>query len=158
MAYQKIKINLIIKCMMPYFLHIIPISDDSMLNRILQGQYTSFGLGLISNISILFWNIFFLIPDLMMIILPTFWSMPTMIPGCFGRPTMEGNTARGASSPAKPAYIKWERIPGIIENFRIYNHLTHSWPIIYYKCLNIFVRHLIRSLLYFYLQLTTNFT
>ena len=26
-----------------------------------------------------------------------------MIPGCLGRPTMEGNTARGASSPAKPA-------------------------------------------------------
>ena len=29
--------------------------------------------------------------------------MPTMIPGCFGRPTMEGKTALGASSPAKPA-------------------------------------------------------
>eukprot|EP00419_Tripos_fusus_P025923 CAMPEP_0172703182 /NCGR_PEP_ID=MMETSP1074-20121228/37038_1 /TAXON_ID=2916 /ORGANISM="Ceratium fusus, Strain PA161109" /LENGTH=64 /DNA_ID=CAMNT_0013525045 /DNA_START=86 /DNA_END=278 /DNA_ORIENTATION=+ len=26
-----------------------------------------------------------------------------MMPGIFGRPTMEGNTARGASSPAKPA-------------------------------------------------------
>lgn len=26
-----------------------------------------------------------------------------MIPGCLGRPTMDGNTARGASSPAKPA-------------------------------------------------------
>mmetsp|Transcript_11146 Transcript_11146/g.12772 ORF Transcript_11146/g.12772 Transcript_11146/m.12772 type:complete len:103 (+) Transcript_11146:750-1058(+) len=29
--------------------------------------------------------------------------MPTMIPGCFGRPTMDGKTARGASSPANPA-------------------------------------------------------
>ena len=29
--------------------------------------------------------------------------MPTMIPGCFGRPTIDGKTARGASSPAKPA-------------------------------------------------------
>eukprot|EP00420_Gonyaulax_spinifera_P033466 CAMPEP_0197880180 /NCGR_PEP_ID=MMETSP1439-20131203/8061_1 /TAXON_ID=66791 /ORGANISM="Gonyaulax spinifera, Strain CCMP409" /LENGTH=67 /DNA_ID=CAMNT_0043499727 /DNA_START=12 /DNA_END=212 /DNA_ORIENTATION=- len=26
-----------------------------------------------------------------------------MMPGILGRPTMEGNTARGASSPAKPA-------------------------------------------------------
>jgi len=29
-----------------------------------------------------------------------------MIPGCFGLPTMEGKTALGASSPAKPAYNK----------------------------------------------------
>ena len=36
-------------------------------------------------------------------LLTSFWSMPTMIPGCFGRPTMEGKTALGASSPAKPA-------------------------------------------------------
>eukprot|EP01138_Halocafeteria_seosinensis_P014376 gb/GECG01014677.1/.p1 GENE.gb/GECG01014677.1/~~gb/GECG01014677.1/.p1 ORF type:complete len:105 (+),score=6.73 gb/GECG01014677.1/:1-315(+) len=27
-----------------------------------------------------------------------------MIPGCLGRPTMLGNTARGASSPANPAW------------------------------------------------------
>eukprot|EP00441_Pelagodinium_beii_P037278 CAMPEP_0197646978 /NCGR_PEP_ID=MMETSP1338-20131121/23964_1 /TAXON_ID=43686 ORGANISM="Pelagodinium beii, Strain RCC1491" /NCGR_SAMPLE_ID=MMETSP1338 /ASSEMBLY_ACC=CAM_ASM_000754 /LENGTH=67 /DNA_ID=CAMNT_0043220669 /DNA_START=5 /DNA_END=205 /DNA_ORIENTATION=+ len=26
-----------------------------------------------------------------------------MMPGIFGRPTMDGNTALGASSPAKPA-------------------------------------------------------
>eukprot|EP00604_Paraphysomonas_vestita_P002669 CAMPEP_0174818624 /NCGR_PEP_ID=MMETSP1107-20130205/1409_1 /TAXON_ID=36770 /ORGANISM="Paraphysomonas vestita, Strain GFlagA" /LENGTH=38 /DNA_ID= /DNA_START= /DNA_END= /DNA_ORIENTATION= len=26
-----------------------------------------------------------------------------MIPGCFGLPTIDGKTARGASSPAKPA-------------------------------------------------------
>eukprot|EP00441_Pelagodinium_beii_P042266 CAMPEP_0197647534 /NCGR_PEP_ID=MMETSP1338-20131121/25721_1 /TAXON_ID=43686 ORGANISM="Pelagodinium beii, Strain RCC1491" /NCGR_SAMPLE_ID=MMETSP1338 /ASSEMBLY_ACC=CAM_ASM_000754 /LENGTH=50 /DNA_ID=CAMNT_0043221359 /DNA_START=51 /DNA_END=200 /DNA_ORIENTATION=- len=26
-----------------------------------------------------------------------------MIPGIFGRPTIDGNTALGASSPAKPA-------------------------------------------------------
>jgi len=29
-----------------------------------------------------------------------------MIPGCFGLPTMEGKTALGASSPAKPALIR----------------------------------------------------
>ncbi len=30
--------------------------------------------------------------------------MPTITPVWRGRPTMEGNTARGASSPAKPAF------------------------------------------------------
>ena len=33
----------------------------------------------------------------------SFWPIPTITPWCLGRPTMEGNTARGASSPAKPA-------------------------------------------------------
>ena len=33
----------------------------------------------------------------------SFWSMPTMMPGIFGRPMMEGKTVRGASSPEKPA-------------------------------------------------------
>merc|ERR1739838_2134 len=37
---------------------------------------------------------------------PTWASLlpiPTMTPGYFGLPTTEGKTARGASSPAKPA-------------------------------------------------------
>ena len=29
--------------------------------------------------------------------------MVELTPGCFGRPTIEGKTALGASSPAKPA-------------------------------------------------------
>ncbi|RNA00284.1 beta [Brachionus plicatilis] len=33
----------------------------------------------------------------------SFWPMPTMTPWCLGRPTIDGNTALGASSPAKPA-------------------------------------------------------
>ena len=33
----------------------------------------------------------------------SFWSIPTMMPGILGLPTIEGNTARGASSPAKSA-------------------------------------------------------
>ena len=33
----------------------------------------------------------------------TFWPMPTITPACRGLPTKLGNTARGASSPAKPA-------------------------------------------------------
>lgn len=31
------------------------------------------------------------------------WAL-TMTPWCLGRPTIEGKTARGASSPAKPAF------------------------------------------------------
>merc|ERR1719204_2465637 len=30
--------------------------------------------------------------------------MPTITDCCRGRPTIDGNTARGASSPAKPAF------------------------------------------------------
>ena len=33
----------------------------------------------------------------------SFCPIPTMTPWCLGRPTIEGKTARGASSPAKPA-------------------------------------------------------
>ena len=33
----------------------------------------------------------------------SFWPIPTIPPWWRGRPTMEGKTARGASSPAKPA-------------------------------------------------------
>ncbi|KAJ7663025.1 hypothetical protein B0H17DRAFT_1092949 [Mycena rosella] len=33
----------------------------------------------------------------------SFWPIPTMTPWWRGRPTMEGKTARGASSPANPA-------------------------------------------------------
>lgn len=35
----------------------------------------------------------------------TFCPMPTITPVCLGRPTMLGKTARGASSPAKPACV-----------------------------------------------------
>ncbi|RNA22472.1 heterogeneous nuclear ribonucleo D0 [Brachionus plicatilis] len=33
----------------------------------------------------------------------SFWPMPTITPWCRGLPTMDGKTALGASSPAKPA-------------------------------------------------------
>ena len=33
----------------------------------------------------------------------SFWNRPTKMPGSSGRPTDEGNTARGRSSPGKPA-------------------------------------------------------
>merc|ERR1719474_1469291 len=45
--------ELIVEGVVPDLLHIIPVSDDSMLNRVLQGEDTSLGLGLISNIGIL---------------------------------------------------------------------------------------------------------
>merc|ERR1719228_2655801 len=45
--------ELIIKGVMPDFLHIIPVGDDSMFNWVLEGEDTSFGLSFISNIGIL---------------------------------------------------------------------------------------------------------
>merc|ERR1711902_152248 len=43
----------IVEGVVPDLLHIIPVGDDSMLNGVLEGKDTSFGLGLISNIGIL---------------------------------------------------------------------------------------------------------
>merc|ERR1719483_393141 len=45
--------ELVVEGMVPDFLHIIPVGDDSVLNRALQSEDTSLGLSLISNISIL---------------------------------------------------------------------------------------------------------
>merc|ERR1711970_715295 len=44
--------ELIVECVMPDLLHIIPVGDDSMLNGVLKGEDTSLGLSLISNIGI----------------------------------------------------------------------------------------------------------
>ena len=43
------------------------------------------------------------VPVLLWASSPTYESIPTTTPWLQERPTMEGNTARGASSPAKPA-------------------------------------------------------
>jgi len=45
--------ELIVEGMMPDLLHIIPVSDDAMLNRVLQGEDTPLGLSLITNIGVL---------------------------------------------------------------------------------------------------------
>merc|ERR1712064_7788 len=45
--------ELIVEGVVPDLLHVIPVSDDSMLHRVLEGEDTSLGLGLISNIGIL---------------------------------------------------------------------------------------------------------
>merc|ERR1719309_1333535 len=45
--------ELIVEGVVPDLLHIIPVGNDSMLNRVLEGKDTSLGLGLISNIGIL---------------------------------------------------------------------------------------------------------
>merc|ERR1711882_24691 len=45
--------ELIVEGVVPDLLHIIPVSDDSMLNWVLEGKDTSLGLSLISNIGIL---------------------------------------------------------------------------------------------------------
>merc|ERR1719206_1172574 len=45
--------ELIVECVVPDLLHVIPVGDDSVLHRVLEGEDTSLGLGLISNIGIL---------------------------------------------------------------------------------------------------------
>merc|ERR1712044_93148 len=45
--------ELIVEGVVPDFLHIIPVGDDSVLNGVLEGEDTSLGLGFISNIGIL---------------------------------------------------------------------------------------------------------
>merc|ERR1712024_218374 len=45
--------ELIVECVMPDFLHIIPVGDDTVFNGVFQGKDTSLGLGFISDIGIL---------------------------------------------------------------------------------------------------------
>merc|ERR550534_3236966 len=45
--------ELVVEGVVPDLLHVIPVGDDSVLNGVLEGQDTSLGLGLISNIGIL---------------------------------------------------------------------------------------------------------
>merc|ERR1712038_1000847 len=45
--------ELIVESVMPDLLHVIPVSDDSVFNWVLQGEDTSLGLGLITNIGVL---------------------------------------------------------------------------------------------------------
>merc|ERR1719477_536521 len=45
--------ELIVEGVVPDLLHVIPVGDDSVLHRVLEGEDTSLGLGLISNIGIL---------------------------------------------------------------------------------------------------------
>jgi len=45
--------QLIVEGVMPDLFHIIPVGDDSVLNRVLQGENTSLGLSLITDIAVL---------------------------------------------------------------------------------------------------------
>merc|ERR1711889_36990 len=45
--------ELIVEGVVPDLLHVIPVGDDSVLNGVLEGEETSLGLGLITNIGIL---------------------------------------------------------------------------------------------------------
>merc|ERR1712061_954923 len=65
--------ELIVEGVMPDLLHVIPVGDDAVLNRVLQGEDTPLGLGLVSNIGVLL----------------THTHHDTLMPG--------------ASTPAKPA-------------------------------------------------------
>merc|ERR1712026_187012 len=43
----------IVESVMPDLLHVIPVGDDTVLNRVLEGKDTPLGLGLVSNIGVL---------------------------------------------------------------------------------------------------------
>merc|ERR1712158_197918 len=45
--------ELIVESVMPNFFYVIPVGDDTMLNRVFQGKDTSLGLGLITYIRVL---------------------------------------------------------------------------------------------------------
>merc|ERR1712240_459904 len=45
--------QLVVEGVVPDLLHVVPVGDDSVLNRVLEGEDTSLGLGLISNIGVL---------------------------------------------------------------------------------------------------------
>ena len=45
--------ELVVEGVMPDLLHIIPVGDDAVLNGVLQGEDTSLGLGLVTNIGVL---------------------------------------------------------------------------------------------------------
>merc|ERR1719153_2205940 len=45
--------ELVVHCVVPDLLHVIPVSDDSMLDGVLEGEDTPLGLGLVSHIGIL---------------------------------------------------------------------------------------------------------
>lgn len=66
------------------FLHVNPTGDGAMLDGVLEGQDATLALGLATHVSV-------------------FLPHAHMMLWCQGCLTMDGNTARGASSPAKPA-------------------------------------------------------
>merc|ERR1719147_145060 len=45
--------ELIVEGVMPDLLHVIPVGDNAVLDGVLQGEDTSLGLGLVSNIGVL---------------------------------------------------------------------------------------------------------
>ncbi|KFP57392.1 hypothetical protein N322_11639, partial [Cariama cristata] len=44
--------QLIVESVVPDLLHVIPVGDNTVFNRVLQGQDTSFALGFITNIAV----------------------------------------------------------------------------------------------------------
>lgn len=45
--------QLVVERVVPDLLHVVPVVDDTMLNRVFQGQYTSLGLSLVTNVGVL---------------------------------------------------------------------------------------------------------
>jgi hypothetical protein len=91
---------------MPDLLHVIPVGDDAVLNGVLEGQNTSLGLGLVSDVRVLLAHTHHDTLEMELHRIRRQFRVGTLekvLTWCLGRPTMDGKTALGASSPAKPA-------------------------------------------------------
>lgn len=104
--------QLVEESVVPDLLHVVPVGHDTVLNGVAQSQDTALGLSLVTDVGVLSSGNFSLLHSILTIVgglrhaaqqTRTFWPMPTITPVWRGRPTMLGKTARGASSPAKPA-------------------------------------------------------
>uniref|UniRef100_A0A1I8HJH4 CCHC-type domain-containing protein n=1 Tax=Macrostomum lignano TaxID=282301 RepID=A0A1I8HJH4_9PLAT len=87
--------ELVVEGVVPDLLHVVPVGHDAVLDRVLQRQDAALALGLVADIAVLLAHTDHdTLRSSEALLKLTWWR---------GRPTMEGNTARGASSPAKPA-------------------------------------------------------
>lgn len=104
-----------------HLLHIIPVGDDAVLNGVLQSQDTPLALGLITDVAVLLTHTHHhtLRTEARSRTLGDLSRSPSQMASVVsvqtsahtwwrGLPTMEGKTARGASSPANPALTKPE--------------------------------------------------
>lgn len=96
-----------------HLLHVIPVGDDAVLDGVLECEDTPLALRLVAHVAVFLPHAYHdaLTPAGETASLASFKQPEegaeqgdTRVPTwCRGRPTMEGKTARGASSPAKPA-------------------------------------------------------
>ena len=102
--------ELVVEGVVPDLLHVVPVGDDAMLDGVLQGEHAAFGLCFVSDVGVSLLHAHLsdegivrrTVAGWRAAVRPSRTSL-TIIPGWRALPISEGNTDRGASSPAKPA-------------------------------------------------------